>query len=184
MIVGLTLYFVLFRSIQYLLVFLTPIRQFDTSTSLLLNELCSSPSEINSYWNKYFWNKLLSWDSVFFIKNITSKNGKPQFEHEYAFSQLWTFFVRLFIKSNNDSIYHALRVGVAIENVLFYLSGIVLYFLTKKIFSQNIRQSQFARTIAKKTSLLFFLTSAAGFLTSIYSEPLSFFFCICWYLES
>ncbi|CAI5148508.1 ANM_HP_G0049830.mRNA.1.CDS.1 [Saccharomyces cerevisiae] len=176
MIVGLTLYFVLFRSIQYLLVFLTPIRQFDTSTSLLLNELCSSPSEINSYWNKYFWNKLLSWDSVFFIKNITSKNGKPQFEHEYAFSQLWTFFVRLFIKSNNDSIYHALRVGVAIENVLFYLSGIVLYFLTKKIFSQNIRQSQFARTIAKKTSLLFFLTSAAGFLTSIYSEPLSFFF--------
>ncbi|CAI4037247.1 hypothetical protein SMKI_02G1150 [Saccharomyces mikatae IFO 1815] len=175
MLAGLTLYFVLFRSIQYLLVFLTPIRQFDTSTLLLLNELCSSPSEINNYWNKYFWNKLLSWDTVFFIKNMTSENGKPQFEHEYAFSQLWPSLVRFFVKNNNKNVYHVLKVAVAIENVLFYLSGVVLYFLTKKMFSQNIKQSQFSRSIARKTSLLFFLTSAAGFLTSIYSEPLSFF---------
>ncbi|CAI7041365.1 BEM_collapsed_G0002140.mRNA.1.CDS.1 [Saccharomyces cerevisiae] len=125
MIVGLTLYFVLFRSIQ----------QFDTSTSLLLNELCSSPSEINSYWNKYFG------ISYYHGTHLPCLKG-------------WSCNRKCFI----------------------YLSGIVLYFLTKKIFSQNIRQSQFARTIAKKTSLLFFLTSAAGFLTSIYSEPLSFFF--------
>ncbi|CAI4055167.1 GPI-anchor transamidase GPI18 SKDI_02G1130 [Saccharomyces kudriavzevii IFO 1802] len=175
MLAGLTLYFVLFRSIQYLLVFLTPVRQFDTSTAPLLNELCSSPTEINSYWNKYFWNKLLAWDAVFFIKNMTSRNGKPQFEHEYAFSQLWSSLVRWVTKSNSENIYHVLKVAVAMENVLFYLSGIVLYFLTKKTFSHSKKQSQFSESIARKTSLLFFLTSAAGFLTSIYSEPLSFF---------
>ncbi|CAI4056266.1 hypothetical protein SUVZ_02G1210 [Saccharomyces uvarum] len=175
MLVGLTLYFVLFRSLQYLLVFLTPVRQFDTSTSLLLNELCSSPNEINSYWNKYFWNKLLSWDAVFFIKNMTSKDGKPQFEHEYAFSQLWASLIRLVVKNNDKNIYHVLKVAVVMENALFYSSAIVLYFLTKRTFSQNQKQSRFAKSIAKKTSLLFFLTSAAGFLTSIYSEPLSFF---------
>lgn len=170
MIVRTSLVFVVSRLVLYGLIFLAPEGQFDTSTELTLKRLVAHGSE--DYWNRHLWNKLLSWDAVFFIKGMTSKDGAPEFEHEYAFSPLWIRFVRLC--AGNNELYDVLKVGVLLENVLFFISSIVLYYLTRRIFSQSNRESFYAKRLAGISTNLFIFTSASGFLTGIYSEPLSF----------
>ncbi|AQZ16016.1 GPI18 (YBR004C) [Zygosaccharomyces parabailii] len=157
------------KLIQYGLVILTPTSQFDTSTELLLNRYTT---ESENFWNRVLWNKLLSWDAVYFIKAMVAEDGKPQFEHEYAFSLVWVQLVRFCVPSRE--LYSVLKVGVLLENVLHYLATFVLYFLTVKTFSSSTQKSAYAESLARKTSVLFIFTSAAGFLTGIYSEPLSF----------
>lgn len=170
MIVRTSLVFVVSRLVLYGLIFLAPEGQFDTSTELTLNRLVADGSK--DYWNRHLWNKLLSWDAVFFIKGMTSEDGIPEFEHEYAFSPLWIRFVRLC--AGNNELYDVLKVGVLLENVLFFLSSIVLYYLTRRLFSQSNRESFYAKRLAGISTDLFIFTSASGFLTGIYSEPLSF----------
>lgn len=165
-----TLTFVVSRLVLYGLIFLAPTGQFDTSTELTLRNLQASQSD--EFWNSHFWNKLLSWDAVFFLKGMTSKDRIPKFEHEFAFSPLWTSIVRYFAAS--DDVYQTLKVAVLLENLLFYASSIVLYYLTRKIFSENNKKQYYGNRLAKITSILFIFTSASGFLTGIYSEPLSF----------
>lgn len=161
--------FIICKLAQYGLVILTPINQFDTSTELLLNRYTV---EGEKFWNRLLWNKLLSWDAVYFMKGMLARDGKPQFEHEYAFSQLWIHLVRLC--TPNRELYSLLKVGVILENALHYLATIVLYFLTVKTFSSNTQRSVYAKSLARKTAVLFIFSSAAGFLTGVYSEPLSF----------
>lgn len=170
-----TILFFVSRICQYVLVFLSPIDQFDTSTDLTLQKLLPAAylSSRSEFWNRHLWNKLLSWDAVYFIKGMLSKDGIPEFEHEYAFSSpLWIYTVRFFARS--DDLYRVLKVGVLVENIIFYLASIILYHLTFRTFSHNGQGSHYARKIAEKTVTLFIFTSAAGFLTGIYSEPLSF----------
>lgn len=166
--------FVISRLVLYGLVFLAPADQFDTSTELTLKRLLTAESSSRSgdFWNRHLWNKLLSWDAVFFLKGMTSDDGVPKFEHEYAFSPLWIRFVRFWAGTND--LYHVLKTGVVLENILFFSSSVVLYQLTKKLFSQSDRESFYAKRLAKITTNLFIFTSASGFLTGIYSEPLSF----------
>ncbi|CAR25639.1 hypothetical protein ZYGR_0A02040 [Zygosaccharomyces rouxii] len=162
--------FILCKLVQYGLILLTPRDQFDTSTELLLARFVSV-ADSSKFWNSHLWNKLLAWDSVYFMKAMASENGKPAFEHEFAFSQFWIHLVR-FLAPNHE-FYNLLKTGVVLDNILHYLATFILYFLTVKIFSGNLKSS-YAKSLAKKTSVLFIFSSAAGFLTGIYSEPLSF----------
>ncbi|GAV51636.1 hypothetical protein ZYGR_0AF01070 [Zygosaccharomyces rouxii] len=162
--------FILCKLAQYGLVLLTPKDQFDTSTEILLARFVNV-ADSSKFWNAHLWNKLLAWDSVYFMKAMMAENGKPAFEHEFAFSQLWIHLVR-FLAPNHE-FYNLLKTGIALENLLHYLATFILYFLTVKVFSGNLKSS-YAKSLAKKTSVLFIFSSAAGFLTGIYSEPLSF----------
>lgn len=170
MLLGTTLTFVASRLVLYGLILLAPIGQFDTSTELSLQKLVAPGAD--KFWNVHLWNKLLSWDAVFFLKGMTCTEYSGSYEHESAFSPLWTRLVRHFAKT--DDVYETLKVAVLLENFLFYSSCIVLYYLTRKIFSENNKKLYYANRLARITTTLFIFTSAAGFLTGIYSEPLSF----------
>lgn len=173
-----TLLFFAWRVVQYLLVILTPKNQFDSSTELTIYYILSSSSllassNVNSFWNARLWNKLLSWDAVFFIKRMALGNCEPDYEHEHAFTSLWVYTVRLFSKDKKD-LYTILKIGVLLENILFYLSTVLLYFLTVSVFSHNNPRSEYARKVARNTVKIFVFSSVSGYLTGIYSEPLSF----------
>ncbi|QLL34442.1 hypothetical protein HG536_0G03040 [Torulaspora globosa] len=170
MILGITLTFIVSRLILYGLIFVAPTGQFDTSTELTLKKLQALGTD--DYWNVHLWNKLLSWDAVFFLKGMTSKGKIPRFEHELAFSTLWSSMVKYFAKT--DDVYQTLKVAVLLENILFYSSSVVLYYLTRAIFSENNKKQYYGKRLAKISTNLFIFTSASGFLTGIYSEPLSF----------
>lgn len=174
MILRTSLIFAASRLVLYGLIFLAPESQFDTSTELTLKKLLAPDliSKSSEYWNRHLWNKLLSWDAVYFAKGMTSKGGIPEFEHEYAFSLLWIRMVRYFARS--DDLYDVLKTGVLLESMLFYASTIILYHLTKRLFSSSNKDSFYAKRLAGVATNLFIFTSASGFLNGIYSEPLSF----------
>ncbi|CCF57069.1 hypothetical protein KAFR_0C00740 [Kazachstania africana CBS 2517] len=157
--------FLIGKSVQYLLVISTPPFPFDTSTSLLLDTLVTDKSEISNLANRLVWNKLLSWDAVYFIKGMIDS---PEFENEFAFSLLWKKLVKM--STNGDNFYRILYTAVFYENIFHLLSCLVLYHLTLETFGSK---RKFSREMALKTSILFVFTSAAGFLLSIYSESLS-----------
>ena len=203
-IIFITRIFLLTKLVQYSLIFFTPETPFDTSTDLLLDAFRVSLDDKLKFWNRHVWNKLLSWDAVFFIKGMvretvpcsdnespscctTAAVYLPEFEHEFAFSSLWISTVRwmaqgVFHFVNSPSLsqrfYITLKIAVLTTNVLHYLSSVILYFLTLSSSSMtplfdNNRVS--TSRIARKTAVLFIFSSAAGFLSTIYSEPLSFF---------
>lgn len=175
-----TLTFLAWRSIQYILVFFTPANQFDTSTELTIEYILSSAPNSdsivkswNTFWNRRLWNKLLSWDAVFFIKGMTVDDHVPRYEHEYAFSPVWVKLVRYYSRGSTN-LFTVLKTGVLLENLLFYFSAILLYFLTIGIFSRNNPRSEYARNVARGAVKIFIFSSVSGFVTGIYSEPLSF----------
>ena len=205
-IIFITRIFLLAKLVQYSLIFFTPETPFDTSTDLLLDAFRVPLDDKLKFWNRHVWNKLLSWDAVFFIKGMVretvpcSDNESPsccttaatavylpEFEHEFAFSLLWISTVRwmaqgVFHFVNSPSLsqrfYITLKIAVLTTNVLHYLSSIILYFLTLSSSSMTplLDNSRVSTShIARKTAVLFIFSSAAGFLSTIYSEPLSFF---------
>ena len=112
-IIFITRIFLLAKLVQYSLIFFTPETPFDTSTDLLLDAFRVPLDDKLKFWNRHVWNKLLSWDAVFFIKGMVretvpcSDNESPsccttaatavylpEFEHEFAFSLLWISTVR------------------------------------------------------------------------------------------
>ena len=191
-VIFITKIFLLAKLLQYSLIFFTPETPFDTSTDLLLDAFHVSPDDKRKFWNRHVWNKLLSWDAVFFIKGMVRESISwiylPEFEHEFAFSLLWISIVRwmvyrvphfLNLSSSSSSswslsqmFYITLKIAVVTTNILHYLSVLTLYFLTSTLFDSN---GVYGSQIARKTAVLFIFSSAAGFLSTIYSEPLSFF---------
>lgn len=191
----LTFIFVCFKICQYALIFFNETKPFDNSTSLLLTNLLGTDQEMMSnYWNKKLWNKFLSWDAVYFIKGMVNDrstdfyNGSEkevnfvEFEHEYAFSRCWIIIIKTLVAylNFNDNLYTILRFTVILNNLLHYLSVIILYKLTIIIFQvrydyENYSNSVYLKSFAFKSSLLFIFSSGAAFLSTIYSENLSFF---------
>ncbi|GMM58030.1 GPI-anchor transamidase [Maudiozyma humilis] len=174
--------FVVVRLAQYILVGLTPGAGFDNSTQLLLDIYVSADAQAR-FFHRHVLNKLLPWDSVFFIKGMMSTDVLPEYEHEFAFSITWTWTVkqvyrvlcRLCGVSETPDFYCMLKVAIALENVLYYISTLVLYHLTFLVFSPtaSTTHNHYASRLAKTTAVLFVFTSAAGFTLGIYSEPLS-----------
>ncbi|AMD21284.1 HER005Cp [Eremothecium sinecaudum] len=168
-----TVTFLIVKCIQYILVYLTP-TQFDTSTRLFLAKYQSS-------YNLKWYHKLLSWDSVYFIKiaihaieneNFDTRLVNPEFEHEWVFSPFaWAAALRYMkapgLKQLDALIDSLLWRGCILNLVLHYVSVWILYALTLQTFPKN-------HDLALKTALLFIISSAAGFLIAPYSEPTSF----------
>ncbi|AAS52689.1 AER005Cp [Eremothecium gossypii ATCC 10895] len=171
----LTTVFFTVKLVQYLLVYFAP-GQFDTSTPLFLEKYQPLQPE-------KWYHKLLSWDSVYFVKNglqaVTHTNAYgyvslPEYEHEWMFSPfVWSQTLKTAggaTLRNWAAPIDTLLVRATLLNlVLHYVSVWLLYALTLRTFPKN-------RELAYKTSLLFILSSAAGFLLAPYSEPLSFAF--------
>ncbi|SCU85218.1 LANO_0C03686g1_1 [Lachancea nothofagi CBS 11611] len=165
-------FFVVVKALQFLIVFSTPVIQFDTSTRLFLEQLAKK-DDIASWWNARFWNKIVSWDAVFFLKTAI-RGGVSEFEHEHAFSQLWSRFIMVACRGNLD-FYHVLKTAVVLENCLLLCATLLLYLLTVKSFEANALKSHHRHHLAQKTAILFISSSASGYFLSVYSEPLSAF---------
>lgn len=164
-----TAWLILSRIFQFFLVFITPNKQFDKSTTLFLENFNSLS---NSYWDINLWNKLLSWDSIYFMENAWNK-GIPTFEHQIAFSPNYSYIINLithfFINNDKINIYSYLKIAIIFNNILIILSGLILINLSKKIFPSS------NRNFIKIVCLLFCFNTCAGFLIAPYSEPLSMF---------
>ena len=111
-----------------------------------------------------WWHKLLAWDAVYFVKN--SSGEVPQFEHEWAFSMFWARLLR-----SGDLATLVLK-GSALNVCLHYVSVWLIYALTKLTFPRF--GSGVHEQLALTTAMLFVLSSAGGFLVSVYSEPIAF----------
>lgn len=184
----LTLVFIAFKLCQLGLIFLNECKPFDNSTQLLLAHLLGDNQESKHYfWNRKLWNKLLSWDAAYFIKGIVINDIENrmqliEFEHEYAFSRFWIAIVRSLKNYLNVSqdFYNILKFTIILNNILHFLSMLVLYQLTLIVFRINSNQGNLSNSfnlkrLAFKSSLLFIFSGGAAFLTTIYSENLSFF---------
>ncbi|SCU81848.1 LAFA_0C07536g1_1 [Lachancea sp. 'fantastica'] len=165
--------FATIKCIQCLIALLAPNIQFDTSTALFLKKFASQ-EDINNWWNARFWNKLVGWDAVYFLKNAMQPNSQPEYEHENAFSPLWSQMVREACHGDL-SFYHVLKTGVLLENSIHLGSAILLYFLTLKTFKTNTLGTRERRHLAFKSAVLFIAGSGSGFFLGLYSEPLSAF---------
>ncbi|SCU80481.1 LAME_0B03356g1_1 [Lachancea meyersii CBS 8951] len=164
-------FFAAVKCVLYLIVFLAPAIQFDTSTNLFL-ERFASEEDINIWWNVRLWNKLVSWDAVFFLKNAMRHDSRPEYEHENAFSLLWCDLIRKACRGDL-SFYHVLKMAVILENCLHLGATIVLYFVTLRTFRANAFRLHHRHLLAQKTAMLFVAGSASGFFLGVYSEPLS-----------
>ncbi|XDT39087.1 Mannosyltransferase (PIG-V) [Nakaseomyces glabratus] len=168
------LFFVVVRIVQYAIISLSPNKQFDLSTNLLLAKYCSE-QETQQFWHRHLFNKLLSWDSVFFIKTAMTMDGYPEYEHEWAFSVIWSSLIRSVSPSNN--FYTVLKTAVILENLIYFMAMITLFYLTRITFGKlDKSKTHLSDKLATFTAILFSCNSGSGFFTGPYSEPLSFLF--------
>lgn len=188
--------FMTFRLCQYILIWLSPSMQFDTSTMLFLRKMTFG-KDLSSYEvnNECLWNKLLSWDSIFFIKGIVSGLiNYPEFDFELMFSRIWVRLITYLLEIMNTPVttknfYFILKFTVFMENILHFLSVIIIYHFTILIYSEKTTAKThttiYAKKVAMLSAVLFIFTSGSGFFISIYSEPLSFFliFLGLWFRE-
>ena len=188
--------FVTFRLCQYFLIWLSPSNQFDTSTIIFLKKV-TPEKDLSLYkiQNEHLWNKLLSWDSIFFIKGIVSELLEyPEFDFELVFSRIWVGLITSLLELMNISVteenfYFVLKFTIFVENILHFLSVIIVYHLTILIYTEittiKNHTTIYAKKVAILSSILFIFTSGSGFFISIYSEPLSFFltFLGLWFRE-
>lgn len=177
--------FVLYRLFQYSLILVGPNDQFDTSTIIFLRKVTNEDNDsIAGFWNRNLWNKLLSWDSIFFIKGITTELLEyPEFEFELMFSRIWIQCVRFFLKVINiplikENFYQILKFTILFENLLHFFSVIIIYHLTLSVYAEITTTGKlitlYTQNVAILSSILFIFTSGSGFFISIYSEPFSF----------
>lgn len=176
------------KVLQYTIIFFTPCieSQFDTSTTLLLDNF---PQLDQSQWyNAKILNKLLSWDSAYYLKNILhmaqTPDGiyLPEYENEYAFSPfVWSSVLRFSVKAlllKEDTPF-LLLVLISITNIIHYCSTIALFYLTRIVFEKNSLykyQKQTVFRIAMFTCLLFIFSLSGGFQSTFYSEQFSTLF--------
>ncbi|CCH57816.1 hypothetical protein TBLA_0A00140 [Henningerozyma blattae CBS 6284] len=184
------LFLICCRIFQYALVIFSPSPGFDTSTTLFLEEagLCRKIS----FWETHLWNKLLSWDSIYFLKTSLQPDANPQYEHEYAFSPLWASVIRYtsvlcgielpadFKSDTNahylDTVYAVLKIAVSLNNLLILIGSILLWHLTDIYFSNTNYSKKYRLRLCRITVTIFSVSSMAGFMTSIYSESLALCF--------
>ena len=147
--------FIIFKGIQFILVYFTPC-QFDTSSQIIINNLKNS-SPYNPIITTIL-NKLIVWDSVYFNDLYINP---IRFEHQFVFCPGWIKFIKILIKGDN---YYFFQISsILISNIFHFISVIILYYLTNEIINGN--------ELINYYSSLFFIISPAGiFLTTNYSE--------------
>jgi Gpi18-like mannosyltransferase len=144
--------------------------QYDTSTRLFLTGCDPDAS--------WFWRvlahgieKLAIWDSVFYVHG--AERGLI-YEHEWAFGRGWSFLIGVltpkslteWADSPLKSTYYYGLTGVVIAIASHYLATIVLYYLTKRMFTYRKDCERYARVVAT----LYALSPAGTFLIAGYAE--------------
>lgn len=188
-------YFIIFKFIQFLIVYSSPSEQFDNSSIVLINKfnddkfslLNSLPIPnyfkifIDNHIIKKILDKFIVWDSVYFIK--TAKLGKVEFEHEWVFGQLWWRLLNkascLITKSNVNSanFYVIIFVGLIFNNLMHLLSCFLIHFLTIKNFLIDDSKQKLKKNLPLICSLLTIVQPSGIFTTGIYSESITQFLC-------
>ncbi|OUM54990.1 hypothetical protein BVG19_g4465 [[Candida] boidinii] len=188
-------YFILFKSIQFLIVYSSPSEQFDNSSTVLIDKfnddkflLLNSLPISNNFKNfidnhiiRKILNKFIVWDSVYFIK--TAKLGRVEFEHEWVFGQLWCRLLNkascLITNSNTDSanFYVIIIVGLIFNNLMHLLSCFLIHFLTIKNFLLDDSKKKLKNNLPLICSLLTIVQPSGIFTTGIYSESITQFLC-------
>ena len=127
----------------------------------------------------------MSWDSIFFIKGIVSELLEyPEFDFELVFSRIWVGLITSLLELMNISVteenfYFVLKFTIFVENILHFLSDIVVYHLATLIYTEIATIKNYTTVNAKKVrilySMLFIFTSGSEFLFRfIPSYPHSF----------
>lgn len=127
----------------------------------------------------------MSCDSIFFIKGIISELlDHLEFGFELMFSRIWVGVITPLSKLMNILVteaisYFILKFTIFVENILHFLSDIVVYHLTMLIYTEIATIKNYTTVNAKKVrilySMLFIFTSGSEFLFRfIPSYPHSF----------
>lgn len=176
----LTVPFLIVKIVELAAVSASP-NQFDVSSRILLDRYSQSPSVIlsllpssviSSWLTTHILDKLVSWDSVYFLK--LALDGIA-FEHEWVFSPLLWRTIRL-ITPANGNIYDSIIVSLLLSNVCHLLSCYILRRLTYKVFEKHVNTITCNR-IANICSLLCVIQPSGIFSTVGYSESISQLLC-------
>lgn len=171
---------ILIRSIQFIIVYLTPF-QFDTSSSILIDKYKSNNLKYPQFLITCL-NNLISWDSVYFLKLSIDK---ITFEHEWVFGPLWWRFINFLInqpslKQFNFDIYDVLVLSIIINTILLLITTKILYLLTYFVCNTNLKYLPHNFDIYKcsyYSSLLLIIQPSGIFSVICYSETSVQFLC-------
>lgn len=93
-VLSLSIIFLFWKALLFMVAILSPGPGYDTSTNLLLHR--SNDAEINNAWSramvKHITHKLVRWDAIYFV---TASHRGYLYEQEYAFGMGYTKLVSL-----------------------------------------------------------------------------------------
>lgn len=141
------LQFIGFKLSQFLALLAVP--QFDVSSQLLFNPATTFDT---------IKQRLITWDTVYYLS--TAKAGGPKYEHEWAFSPLWSQFIHRICGS--DDIGTLALCGSIISICSHFLACFAIYMIARVLGD--------SRKIARSTAGLYVFCPAAMFLTAGYPE--------------
>jgi GPI mannosyltransferase 2 len=172
----------LLRAVQYLILYITP-AQFDTSTTILINEYITPESRIiYPTWMQKVLQGCMSWDAVYILK--LSMSG-ILFEHEWVFAPLWWRFMqrcRTFVEMYTGyemNLYDVTLTFVLLNNLITVAIAVTLYkiciIVAEKDFKMmsGVNPSKFAYY----ASILVITQPSGIFSATVYSEPPSQLLC-------
>ncbi|ANZ76472.1 BA75_04317T0 [Komagataella pastoris] len=138
---------------------------FDVSTPTLASESGSRSLIYNSVL------RLINWDAVYFYKLF---NNEPNFEHEFVFSPLWTFLVRLL--PIQDSILKFIVAGI-VTNCLHLASAFLIYEISRELRTRANLKTSASSKFELVSALIYVVLPAGAFVIMPYSEVFNSFLC-------
>lgn len=182
-------YFLLFKSIQLIVVYFTPV-QFDTSSQLIAEKYQDDRLQVIGDWNLPFQigdsilsniiDKFITWDAVYFSDLFVND---IKYEHQFVFCPLLWRMIKC-IPIGGTNFYKKLMLGMLCSNICHFGTCIILYYLTFEMFKTS---SLFAKSLLRfslVSSIIYIISPAGIFLTASYSEgPCAFFSMVSIYLR-
>ncbi|KAJ5460277.1 GPI mannosyltransferase 2 [Penicillium daleae] len=163
---SLTLAFLLWKALLFVVITLCPGPGYDTSTTLIAREgsgLVSSPTEPLPPSLKF-----VRWDSIYFLH--IAEEGYV-FEQEWAFSYpriLGLFVSGIRWSGGIDGPVNTALVGVILSHIAHYYSVLALYSLSANIFGSATSTQ---KLICFLSAALHVISPAGAFLSAPYGEP-------------
>lgn len=165
----------LVKFIQIIIIYFTPVR-FDTSSQILLDKYSTDKLDIIESSRLPFIReflegvveKFVTWDSVYFADLFVED---IKYEHQFVFCPLWWRLIK-HSSGETPNFYTSLLRSLAISNICHVASSVVLFFLTRSIFSRSKLFGQKSTRLAHLSSMISLVSPAGVFLTAPYSESL------------
>lgn len=168
-------YFVLFKSLQLIIVYFTPV-QFDTSSQLIIEKYRNDKLQVLSDWKLPFQisdsilsniiDKFITWDAVYFSDLFLND---IKYEHQFVFCPLWWRIIK-WIPIGEGNYYKKLMLGMLCSNICHLGTCIILYYLTFEMFKTSSLFTKTLREFSLISSIIYIISPAGIFLTASYSE--------------